>query len=84
MEGASVTFHCQFSKPGLPVEWKKGSQVLSCGEKYQKKQAGCNYELQIFNLRPEDTGSYFCCSENATSSGSLVVNGTMWTHGVFI
>ncbi|XP_036940155.1 obscurin-like isoform X4 [Acanthopagrus latus] len=73
-EGGIVTLHCELSKPGLPVEWKKETQVLSCGEKYQSKQTGCIYELQIFGLRPGDTGSYSCCSEDTTSSASLVVN----------
>lgn len=74
-----VTLHCELSKPGLPVEWKKETQVLSCGEKYQMKQTGCCYELQIFDLRLEDTGSYSCCSDDTISSASLVVNGRMDT-----
>lgn len=79
-EGSSVTLHCKLSRPGLSVEWKKGSQVLSCGEKYQMNQTGFSYELQIFDLRPEDTGSYSCSSEDAISSASLTVNGRMETH----
>ncbi|KAI3374875.1 hypothetical protein L3Q82_021410 [Scortum barcoo] len=73
-EGSSVTLHCELSKPGLSVEWKRDTQVLTCGEKYQMKQTGPSYELQIFDLRPGDTGSYSCCSEEAMSSASLVVN----------
>ncbi|KAM6920582.1 obscurin [Lycodopsis pacificus] len=72
-EGHIATLHCELSKPGLPVEWKRGTQVLSCGEKYQMKQIGFSYELQIFDLSPEDTGSYRCCSEDTTCSASLVV-----------
>lgn len=49
--------------------------MLICGEKYQTKQTGLTYELQIFDLRPEDSGSYSCCSEEPISSASLVVNG---------
>lgn len=74
-EGGTVIFHCELSKPGLLVEWKKESLVLICGEKYQMKQTGLAYELQIFDLRPEDSGSYCCCSEDAISSASLIVNG---------
>ncbi|XP_035861181.1 obscurin isoform X9 [Sander lucioperca] len=73
-EGASVTLHCELSKPGLSVEWKKETKVLSCGEKYHIRQTGFNYELQIFALRPGDTGSYSCCLEDMISSASLVVN----------
>lgn len=39
------------------------------------KQTGLAYELQIFDLRPEDSGGYSCCSEDTISSASLVVNG---------
>ncbi|XP_078120450.1 LOW QUALITY PROTEIN: obscurin [Sander vitreus] len=73
-EGASVTLHCELSKPGLSVEWKKETKVLSCGEKYHIKQTGFNYELQIFALRPGDTGTYSCCLEDTISSACLVVN----------
>ncbi|XP_068196494.1 obscurin [Antennarius striatus] len=73
-EGCSVILHCELSKPGLPVDWKKDDQVLTCGEKYRTKQTGFCYELQIFNLKPEDTGSYSCCSDDTITSASLKVN----------
>ncbi|XP_035026885.2 obscurin isoform X14 [Hippoglossus stenolepis] len=73
-EGASVTLHCELSKPGLTVEWKKGSQVLTSGEKYQMRQTGFNYVLQIHDLTPGDTGNYSCCSEDAISSAAVAVN----------
>lgn len=79
-EGGSITLHCELSKPGLPVEWKRGTQVLTCGEKYQMKQKGFSYELQILDLRPEDTGNYSCSSEDTTSSASIKVNGRMEIH----
>lgn len=86
-EGGSVTLHCELSKSGLPVEWKKGTQVLSSGEKYQMKQSGFNYELLIFYLTPGDTGSYSCCLEGPISSASLAVKGRMKTmpssHALF-
>ncbi|XP_023191844.1 obscurin isoform X16 [Xiphophorus maculatus] len=75
-EGASITLHCELSKPGVPVQWKKGPEVLSHGEKYQLKQTGLRYELQIFDLTPQDTGTYSCCSEDILSSASLVVNAS--------
>ena len=82
-----MSLHCELSKPGVPVEWKKETQALSCGEKYQMKQTGCSYELQIFDVKLGDTGSYSCCSEDTISSASLVVNGRMETtsssHAVF-
>ncbi|XP_054623324.1 obscurin isoform X2 [Dunckerocampus dactyliophorus] len=73
-EGGCVTLRCQLSKPGVPVEWKKETQMLSCGEKYQMIQSGHSYELRIFDLRPCDTGTYSCSCEDTTSSASLKVN----------
>lgn len=86
-EGGSVTLHCELSQPGLPVEWKKGTQVLSSGEKYKMKQSECDYKLQIFYLTPGDTGSYSCLSEDTISSASLAVKGRVETtsssHALF-
>nr|XP_057924200.1 obscurin isoform X3 [Doryrhamphus excisus] len=73
-EGGCVTLRCQLSKPGLAVEWKKETQMLSCGEKYQMIQSRHSYELRIFDLRPCDTGTYSCSWEDTTSSASLKVN----------
>ncbi|XP_061776442.1 obscurin isoform X15 [Nerophis ophidion] len=73
-EGGCVTLLCQLSRPGLSVEWKKETQVLCCGEKYQMTQRRLRYELRIFDLRPCDTGTYSCSWEDTTSSASLRVN----------
>lgn len=78
-EGGNVTLHCELSKPGLAVEWKKGTQVLSFGEKYQMRQTGFSHELHICDLTPGDTGNYSCCSEDTISSACLSVNGRMET-----
>ncbi|XP_029581200.1 obscurin isoform X8 [Salmo trutta] len=73
-EGGSVTLHCELSKPGVPVEWGKGTQVLQSGEKYQMKQKDCSVELQVCDLKPEDTGSYHCRTGDTESSAYLKVN----------
>ncbi|XP_052332744.1 obscurin-like isoform X31 [Oncorhynchus keta] len=73
-EGGSVTLHCELSKPGLPVEWKKGTQVIKSGEKYQMKQEDCSVKLQICDLKPEDTGNYHCSTGDLESSAYLKVN----------
>jgi len=87
-EGHDVTLHCELSKPGLPVEWKRGTRVLTRGEKYQMKGIGSSYELRIFDLKPVDTGSYTCGSEDALCSASLVVHGreetTSLSHDEFV
>ncbi|XP_014826380.1 PREDICTED: obscurin isoform X18 [Poecilia mexicana] len=68
-EGASVTLHCELSKPGVPVEWKKGAQVLKSGEKYQMKQKASVNELIINKVVPEDSGDYsFLCGDQKTSA----------------
>ncbi|XP_016525187.1 obscurin isoform X10 [Poecilia formosa] len=68
-EGASVTLHCELSKPGVPVEWKKGTQVLKSGEKYQMKQKASVNELIISKVVPEDSGDYSCvCGDQKTTA----------------
>ncbi|XP_041848261.1 obscurin-like [Melanotaenia boesemani] len=78
-EGDSVTLLCELSKPGLQVQWKKGTEVLTYGEKYQMRQRGFRYELEILDLTPGDTGTYSCSSEDTLSSASVVVNE--WRKG---
>ena len=74
-EGSSVTLHCELSKPGLPVEWKKGTQALKSGEKYQMKQQDSANKLLISAVVPEDSGEYSCvCGEQKTSA-SVKING---------
>ncbi|KAM9459447.1 obscurin-like isoform 11-T11 [Salvelinus alpinus] len=68
-EGGSVTLHCELSKPGVPVEWRKGTQVLKSGEKYQMKQKESVSELLISKVVPEDSGDYSCvCGEQKTTA----------------
>ncbi|XP_047188249.1 obscurin isoform X6 [Scophthalmus maximus] len=70
-EGASVTLHCELSKPGVPVEWKKGTQVLKSGEKYQMKQKASVNELLINKVVPEDSGDYSCVCGDQKTTASL-------------
>nr|XP_046176840.1 obscurin-like isoform X6 [Oncorhynchus gorbuscha] len=68
-EGGSVTLHCELSKPGVHVEWRKGTQVLKSGEKYQMKQKESVSELLISKVVPEDSGDYSCvCGEQKTTA----------------
>ncbi|XP_070700635.1 obscurin [Pempheris klunzingeri] len=70
-EGASVTLHCEISKAGVPVEWKKGAQVLKSGEKYQMKQKASVNELLISKVVPEDSGDYSCVCGDQKTTASL-------------
>ncbi|KAM7400475.1 hypothetical protein PAMA_004929 [Pampus argenteus] len=72
-EGASFTLRCEISKPGVPVEWKKGTQVLKSGEKYQMKQNAAVNELQINKVVPEDSGDYSCVCGDQKTTASLIV-----------
>ncbi|XP_016146841.1 obscurin-like isoform X8 [Sinocyclocheilus grahami] len=73
-EADSVTLHCELSKPGVPVVWRKGTQVIHSGEKYHIKQVGSVFELNITDVKPEDAGVYSCdCGFNKTSS-TVIVN----------
>ena len=78
MEEGSITLHCELSKSGAPVEWRKGSQLLKSGEKYHMTQNGCSHALQILDLKHIDTGNYACSSGDAESFASLKVNGRTW------
>ncbi|XP_069013678.1 obscurin isoform X18 [Embiotoca jacksoni] len=74
-EGNSVTMSCELSKPGVPVEWKKGTQVLKSGEKYQMKQKASVNELLINKVVPEDSGDYSCVCGDQKTTASLKIKG---------
>ncbi|XP_052398062.1 obscurin-like isoform X50 [Carassius gibelio] len=83
-EADSVTLQCELSKPGVPVVWRKGTQVIHSGDKYQIKQVGSVFELKITDVKPEDAGVYSCdCGFNKTSS-TITVNAlpVVFKHGL--
>ncbi|XP_035386466.1 obscurin isoform X5 [Electrophorus electricus] len=72
-EGSSVTLLCEISKPGVPVEWRKGTQVIKSGGKYLIKQTGASLELRITNVKPEDAGQYTCvCGDQKTTANMKI------------
>ncbi|XP_076826396.1 obscurin [Brachyhypopomus gauderio] len=72
-EGSNVTLHCELSKPGVPVEWRKGTQVIQSGGKYLIKQTGSTVELKITDLKPEDAGQYTCmCGDQKTTANMKI------------
>ena len=75
-EGASVTLRCEISKPGVPVEWKKGTKVLKSGEKFQMKQEASVNELLVTKVLPEDSGDYSCVCGDLKTTASLNIKGT--------
>ncbi len=74
-EGKTVTLHCELSKPGVSVQWKKGTVLLKASKKYEIKQDGCELQLQINELTAQDSGAYKCCVGNLVTTASLVVKG---------
>ncbi|XP_059391295.1 obscurin-like [Carassius carassius] len=73
IEGESIIFHCELSKPGVPVVWRKGTQVIHSGGKYLIKQVGCTVEIKITDVKPEDAGDYTCdCGESITTANVKV------------
>ncbi|XP_042075779.1 obscurin isoform X19 [Haplochromis burtoni] len=70
-EGGSVTLRCELSKVGVPVEWRKGTQVLKSGERYQMKQKASMNELVIEKVVPEDSGDYSCVCGDQKTTASL-------------
>ncbi|XP_037554230.1 obscurin [Nematolebias whitei] len=73
VEESHVTFHCELSRPGVPVEWRRDAQLLKDGDKYQTKQEGRAAELLIRNLTLADAGEYSCSSGTAVTSADIRV-----------
>ncbi|KAG7999489.1 Obscurin, partial [Nibea albiflora] len=73
-EGHNITLYCEISKPGVPVEWRLGGDLLENGEKYQIKQRDSALELIIKDADPEDSGVYTCmCREQRTKATVKVI-----------
>lgn len=79
-EGETVTLSCELSKPGIAVQWKKGTVLLKQGRKYEMIQKGCLLQLLIRDLKSEDTGSYKCSAGSLVTTASLVVKGKSFTN----
>ncbi|KAM3876175.1 obscurin [Diretmus argenteus] len=73
-EGNNITLHCEISKPGIPVEWRLGGDLLENGDKYQIKQRASVLELTIRDALPEDSGVYTCvCREQKTKATVKII-----------
>uniref|UniRef100_A0A673X069 Ig-like domain-containing protein n=1 Tax=Salmo trutta TaxID=8032 RepID=A0A673X069_SALTR len=85
-EGNSLTLRCELSKPGVPVEWRKGGELLKNGVKFQIRKRETISELQIWkadgvctlviiNMSAIDTGVYTC--EVVNTFGVSSYNGNI-------
>ncbi|XP_052331265.1 obscurin-like isoform X2 [Oncorhynchus keta] len=72
-EGNNVTLRCELSKPGMMVEWMRGTDLLQSGEKYQMKQKDATLELIIRNTLPEDSGVYSCLLEDQKTFATISI-----------
>lgn len=74
-EGDNGEFWCELSKPGAPVDWRKGRVILKSGDKYEMKQEGRITKLLIHNVEESDAGKYTCKTKDAQSTAELTVKG---------
>lgn len=72
-----AAFICELSKPGAPVEWRKGRVILKPGQKYKMRLEGRLTKLEINNVEEGDSGNYNCKTKDAQSSAELTVQGKM-------
>lgn len=70
-----MTLHCELSKAGVPVEWRKEAQLLKEGEKYQMRQEGRAAEMTIRGVTLADGGEYSCSVGMAATSAEIKVRG---------
>uniref|UniRef100_A0A8C5ZVZ4 non-specific serine/threonine protein kinase n=1 Tax=Marmota marmota marmota TaxID=9994 RepID=A0A8C5ZVZ4_MARMA len=73
-EGATATLRCELSK-AAPVDWRKGTESLTDGDRMSLRQEGAVCELQIQGLVEEDGGEYSCVCGQERTSATLTVRG---------
>lgn len=72
-EENSITLSCELSKPGLPVEWRKGEELLKNNFKYQIKNRNSVMELTIKNTQLEDSGLYSCNCGDVKTTANITI-----------
>ncbi|XP_070989800.1 obscurin-like isoform X38 [Oncorhynchus clarkii lewisi] len=74
VEGGSVSLTCEISVEGK-VTWRRGSVLLTQGEKYSMEHTGSTYILMVHKLKVEDAGEYTCDTGDKQSTATLKVKG---------
>ncbi|XP_055284683.1 obscurin isoform X21 [Moschus berezovskii] len=73
LEGGAATLRCVLSSAVRPVEWRRGDELLQPGGKYSLRQDGTVLELVVRDLRPQDSGQYFCSFGDQVTSARLTI-----------
>lgn len=76
-EGGLARLHCELSRAGASVEWRKGMLQLFPCTKYQMVQEGVVVELLVHGVEQEDSGYYTCDTGHAQSTARLSVRGEL-------
>lgn len=66
---------CELSKPGIPVEWRKGEELLKNGVRFQIRRRETTLELLIWKPVPEDSGVYSCVCADQKTSAAVKITG---------
>lgn len=74
-EGGKATLSCETSSADCKVTWRKGSSVLTHGEKYSIEQRVTTHTLVIHKLMAEDGGEYTSDTGDKKSTATLTVKG---------
>uniref|UniRef100_G1KFT9 Obscurin, cytoskeletal calmodulin and titin-interacting RhoGEF n=1 Tax=Anolis carolinensis TaxID=28377 RepID=G1KFT9_ANOCA len=80
VEGTTATLHCEMTRAGAEVEWRKGTQALKPSNKYRMRQEGAAAELLIRDLQAEDTGEFACLCGDQKTTAVLTVHGNEMFH----
>lgn len=83
-EETIVRLRCELSKAGVPVQWKKGEELIKSGQKYQITHQDATMELIIKKAMPEDSGVYSCICGDQNTKANIKVFGKMGISQAFI
>lgn len=83
-EESNVRLHCELSEAGVPVQWRKGEEVLASGLKHHITHIGTSVELTMVRALPEDSGVYSCICANQNTKATITVVGRLRSSQAFV